>query len=59
MDSIKFDVFVIGSGIAGQTVAKACAEAGKKVAITEKRAFGGTCANRGCGGHDSQQFFFV
>ncbi|ASV29793.1 dihydrolipoyl dehydrogenase family protein [Maribacter cobaltidurans] len=48
MDSKKFDVFVIGSGIAGQTVAKACAEAGKKVAITEKRAFGGTCANRGC-----------
>lgn len=48
MDSKKFDVFVIGSGIAGQTVAKACAEAGKKVAIAEKRAFGGTCANRGC-----------
>lgn len=48
MEENEFDVFVIGSGIAGQTVAKACAEAGKKVAIADKREFGGTCANRGC-----------
>ena len=26
MDENEFDVFVIGSGIAGQTVAKACIE---------------------------------
>ena len=45
---IKFDVFVIGSGIAGQTAAKACAKAGMKVAIADRREFGGTCANRGC-----------
>ncbi|WP_149274463.1 dihydrolipoyl dehydrogenase family protein [Pareuzebyella sediminis] len=44
----KFDVFVIGSGIAGQTVAMACAKAGLKTAIADKREFGGTCANRGC-----------
>ncbi|MFS4466616.1 dihydrolipoyl dehydrogenase family protein [Maribacter sp. 2210JD10-5] len=44
----EFDVFVIGSGVAGQTVAKACADKGKKVAIADRREFGGTCANRGC-----------
>ncbi|MGB6152987.1 MAG: NAD(P)/FAD-dependent oxidoreductase [Pricia sp.] len=44
----KFDVFVIGSGIAGQTVAKACVEAGLKVAIADRREYGGTCSNRGC-----------
>ena len=48
MEEKKFDVFVIGSGIAGQTVAKACIKAGKKVAIADNREFGGTCANRGC-----------
>ncbi len=44
----KYDVFVIGSGIAGQTVAKACAAAGFKTAIADRREYGGTCANRGC-----------
>ena len=44
----EFDVFVIGSGIAGQTVAKACAKNGYKVAIADRREYGGTCANRGC-----------
>ena len=48
METKKFDVFVIGSGIAGQTVAKACAEVGMKVAIADNREFGGTCSNRGC-----------
>ena len=48
MDDKEFDVFVIGSGIAGQTVAKACVKAGVKVAIADNREFGGTCANRGC-----------
>lgn len=43
-----FDVFVIGSGIAGQTVAKDCARQSLKVAITDRRAYGGTCSNRGC-----------
>jgi glutathione reductase (NADPH) len=48
MEEKEFDVFVIGSGIAGQTVAETCAKAGKKVAIVDNREFGGTCANRGC-----------
>ncbi len=48
MEKINFDVFVIGSGIAGQTVAKACVKEGKTVAIADDREFGGTCSNRGC-----------
>ena len=44
----EFDVFVIGSGIAGQVVAKSCAKANLKVAIADNREYGGTCANRGC-----------
>ena len=48
MESTHFDVFVIGSGIAGQTVAETCAKAGLKVAVADKREFGGTCAIRGC-----------
>ncbi|MDN3665004.1 dihydrolipoyl dehydrogenase family protein [Algibacter miyuki] len=48
MKSKHYDVFVIGSGIAGQTVAKLCSENGLSVAISDNRAFGGTCANRGC-----------
>ncbi|PNW27192.1 dihydrolipoyl dehydrogenase family protein [Formosa algae] len=43
-----YDVFVIGSGIAGQTAAKLCVKEGKTVAIADNRAFGGTCALRGC-----------
>ncbi|KPM32158.1 Glutathione reductase [Croceitalea dokdonensis DOKDO 023] len=44
----NYDVFVIGSGSAGQTVAETCAKNGKTVAIADNRIFGGTCANRGC-----------
>jgi len=44
----KFDVFVIGTGTAGKSVAKECVKAGLKVAIADSREFGGTCANRGC-----------
>lgn len=43
-----FDVFVIGTGTAGKSVAEECVENGKKVAIADNREFGGTCANRGC-----------
>lgn len=44
----EFDVFVVGTGSAGQMVATACAKAGKRVAIADNREYGGTCANRGC-----------
>ncbi|MFS4418270.1 dihydrolipoyl dehydrogenase family protein [Maribacter sp. 2307ULW6-5] len=48
MQTETYDVFVIGSGIAGKTVAEACAKEGLSVALAEKRELGGTCANRGC-----------
>jgi len=44
----EYDVFVIGTGTAGKTVAYDCAAEGMKVAIADNREFGGTCANRGC-----------
>lgn len=44
----QYDVFVIGSGSAGQTVAETCAKAGLSVAIADDKKYGGTCANRGC-----------
>ena len=48
MKTTSYDVFVIGSGVAGRTAAMACAEAGLSVAIADNREFGGTCAIRGC-----------
>ncbi|SDR68151.1 glutathione reductase (NADPH) [Gillisia sp. Hel1_33_143] len=44
----KYDVFVIGSGMSGMTVANKCASKGLKVGITDELPYGGTCALRGC-----------
>ncbi|RMA66178.1 dihydrolipoyl dehydrogenase family protein [Ulvibacter antarcticus] len=44
----EYDVFVIGTGTAGKTVAIECAAEGLKVAIADNREYGGTCPNRGC-----------
>lgn len=44
----KFDVVVIGSGVAGKSVASGLAAADKNVAIIENDLWGGTCPNRGC-----------
>ena len=43
-----FDVIVIGTGVTGQTVAEELARAGKRVAIVDRREYGGTCTLRGC-----------
>ncbi|MBN2848787.1 MAG: NAD(P)/FAD-dependent oxidoreductase [Coriobacteriia bacterium] len=43
-----FDVIVIGTGVAGQTAAGELATAGKRIAIADRREYGGTCALRGC-----------
>src|SRR3989442_436127 len=43
-----FDLVVIGSGSAAQTVASRCRSAGWTVAMVDKRPFGGSCALRGC-----------
>ncbi|MDI9818592.1 MULTISPECIES: FAD-containing oxidoreductase [unclassified Legionella] len=44
----KFDVIVIGAGQAGPSLAVQFANMGKKVAIIERKLFGGTCVNNGC-----------
>ncbi len=44
----RFDVFVIGGGPAGKTLAQKCAEGGLAVGIAEPNGFGGTCTLRGC-----------
>jgi len=43
-----FDLIVLGTGVAGSTVARRCRAAGWRVAIVDCRPFGGTCALRGC-----------
>jgi glutathione reductase (NADPH) len=43
-----FDLLVIGTGVAGNSVAQQCREAGWKVAIAENRLPGGACALRAC-----------
>ena len=44
----EFDLLVVGAGATGQLVATEAADAGKTVAMTEGRAYGGTCPLRGC-----------
>lgn len=48
MKNKHYNVFVIGSGIAGQTAAEICVKNNLSVAVADNREFGGTCANRGC-----------
>ena len=44
----QYDAIIIGAGQAGGPLSRKLAEAGKKVAIIEKRWVGGTCVNDGC-----------
>lgn len=44
----RFDALIIGSGQAGNPLAKALAKAGKKTAVIESKHVGGTCVNEGC-----------
>jgi pyruvate/2-oxoglutarate dehydrogenase complex dihydrolipoamide dehydrogenase (E3) component len=43
-----YDAIIIGTGQAGPSLAARLAGAGKKVAILERKLFGGTCVNTGC-----------
>ena len=43
----RFDLVVVGTGVTS-AVATRCREAGWTVAVIDSRAFGGTCALRGC-----------
>ena len=44
----EYDVVVIGTGVAGSEIARHGRDAGMRVAITDYRDYGGTCALRGC-----------
>jgi len=44
----QFDAIIIGTGQAGPNLARHLAAAGRKVAIVERKLFGGTCVNTGC-----------
>src|SRR5437763_2771543 len=44
----KYDAIVIGTGQAGPSLAVRLADTGMKVAIIERKLFGGTCVNTGC-----------
>jgi pyruvate/2-oxoglutarate dehydrogenase complex dihydrolipoamide dehydrogenase (E3) component len=48
MQDLRFDAIVIGTGQAGPSLAARLAKAGQKVAIIERKLFGGTCINTGC-----------
>jgi pyruvate/2-oxoglutarate dehydrogenase complex dihydrolipoamide dehydrogenase (E3) component len=43
-----YDAIVIGTGQAGPYVVSRLAGAGMKVAVVERKVFGGTCVNTGC-----------
>jgi pyruvate/2-oxoglutarate dehydrogenase complex dihydrolipoamide dehydrogenase (E3) component len=44
----RFDAIVIGTGQAGPPLTARLSKAGMKVAIIERKRFGGTCVNTGC-----------
>ncbi|RAK63915.1 FAD-containing oxidoreductase [Hymenobacter edaphi] len=47
-ESQRFDAIIIGSGQAGNPLAYALADAGRRVALIESRHLGGSCINYGC-----------
>ncbi|MBP6382239.1 MAG: glutathione-disulfide reductase [Pseudomonadales bacterium] len=48
MDTLDFDLFVIGAGSGGVRAARIAAGYGARVAVAEERYVGGTCVNVGC-----------
>lgn len=48
MSETVFDVVIIGAGQASVPLAQALTEAGKRVALAERRHLGGSCVNFGC-----------
>jgi pyruvate/2-oxoglutarate dehydrogenase complex dihydrolipoamide dehydrogenase (E3) component len=43
-----FDALIVGAGQAGPALAGRLTDAGMKVALVERKLFGGTCVNTGC-----------
>jgi pyruvate/2-oxoglutarate dehydrogenase complex dihydrolipoamide dehydrogenase (E3) component len=48
MTQQRFDAIVVGAGQAGPSLVGRLAQAGRRVAIVERKLFGGTCVNTGC-----------
>ena len=44
----NYDAIIIGTGQAGPPLAARLAGAGMKIAVIERKLFGGTCVNTGC-----------
>jgi pyruvate/2-oxoglutarate dehydrogenase complex dihydrolipoamide dehydrogenase (E3) component len=44
----NYDAIIIGTGQSGPAMARRLVAAGRKVAIIERKLFGGTCVNTGC-----------
>jgi pyruvate/2-oxoglutarate dehydrogenase complex dihydrolipoamide dehydrogenase (E3) component len=44
----NYDAIIIGTGQSGPALARRLVAAGRKVAIVERKRFGGTCVNNGC-----------
>jgi pyruvate/2-oxoglutarate dehydrogenase complex dihydrolipoamide dehydrogenase (E3) component len=44
----RYDAIVIGTGQSGPALARRLTQAGRKVAVIERKRFGGTCVNNGC-----------
>jgi pyruvate/2-oxoglutarate dehydrogenase complex dihydrolipoamide dehydrogenase (E3) component len=44
----RFDAIIIGTGQSGPSLASRLSAAGMKVAVVERKRFGGTCVNNGC-----------
>jgi glutathione reductase (NADPH) len=43
-----YDLIVIGTGVAASKIAETCRQAGWRVAVVDRRPYGGTCRLRGC-----------
>jgi glutathione reductase (NADPH) len=48
MPDYEYDLIVLGSGPGGGIVARRCSKAGLRVAMVERRGWGGVCPLRGC-----------
>src|ERR1700733_12810582 len=48
MQISKFDSIIVGAGQAGPSLAGRLTQSGRRVAIVERKLFGGTCVNTGC-----------
>lgn len=46
--TLHFDAIIVGAGQAGPPLAGRLTAAGQRVAIVERKLFGGTCVNTGC-----------